>query len=411
MDDEELAILATFIVVSCGSVLLLKKIKKKPRRRRWWMVSLNKSRKVYSGTSLMTDLLKEPSGKFENFCRMSSDDFNDLLSKVGPMIRKKNTKWRKAIPANERLAITLRFLATGDSFKSLHYLFKVSPQLISEIVPEVCNAIIAVLQDYVKIPKNANEWKCLAKKFDKDWNFPHCIGSLDGKHIVIQAPTNSGSEFYNYKQYFSVVLMALVDSDYCFIFADCGCQGRLSDGANNELHCPPPEPLVGRNKELPYVFVGDDAFGLRETIMKPFPGKHDKGSKYRIFNYRLSRARRVVENTFGLLANVFRVLPKPMLLQPDKVASVVMTCVLLHNFLRRSTSSRSLYSPYGRFDFEENGKIIDGAWRQANTDIMTSLLPLRNIPRKPSMDAKEIRKEFAEYFITSGKIPWQDQYC
>nr|CAH7712122.1 unnamed protein product [Callosobruchus chinensis] len=56
------------------------------------------------------------------------------------MIRKKNTKWRKAIPANERLAITLRFLATGDSFKSLHYLFKVSPQLISEIVPEVCNA-------------------------------------------------------------------------------------------------------------------------------------------------------------------------------------------------------------------------------------------------------------------------------
>nr|CAH7765263.1 unnamed protein product [Callosobruchus chinensis] len=343
----------------------------------------------------MTDLLKEPSGKFENFCRMSSNDFNDLLSKVGPMIRKKNTKWRKAIPANERLAITLRFLATGDSFKSLHYLFKVSPQTTT------------YFGNIPRIPKNANEWKCLAKKFDKDWNFPHCIGSLDGKHIVIQAPTNSGSEFYNYKQYFSVVLMALVDSDYCFIFADCGCQGRLSDGAvfrntrlfkkieNNELHCPPPEPLIGRNKEVPYVFVGE----------------HDKGSKYRIFNYRLSRARRVVENTFGLLSNVFRVLREPMLFQPDKVASVVMTCVLLHNFLRRSTSSRSLYSPNGTFDFEENGKIIDGAWRQANTDIMTSLLPLRNIPRKTSIDAKEIRKEFAEYFITSGNIPWQDQYC
>ncbi|KAG5876835.1 hypothetical protein JTB14_014164 [Gonioctena quinquepunctata] len=226
------------------------------------------------------------------------------------------------------------------------------------------------------------------------------MGSLDGKHIVIQTPTNSGSEFYNYKKYFSVVLMALVDAEYCFMFADCGCQGRLSDGAvfrntrlfkkieQNELHCPPREPPMGRNKEVPYVFVGDDAFGLRETIMKPFSGKHDKGIKYRIFNYRLSRARRVVENIFGLLASVFRVLRKPMLLQPDEVGLFVMTCVVLHNFSRRSTSSRSLNSPNGTFDFEEDGNVIEGAWRQANTDTMTSLLPLRNIPRKPSIDAK-----------------------
>ncbi|KAG5876837.1 hypothetical protein JTB14_014166 [Gonioctena quinquepunctata] len=226
------------------------------------------------------------------------------------------------------------------------------------------------------------------------------MGSLDGKHIVIQTPTNSGSEFYNYKKYFSVVLMALVDAEYCFMFADCGCQGRLSDGAvfrntrlfkkieQNELHCPPREPPMGRNKEVPYVFVGDDAFGLRETIMKPFSGKHDKGIKYRIFNYRLSRARRVVENIFGLLASVFRVLWKPMLLQPDEVGLFVMTCVVLHNFSRRSTSSRSLNSSNGTFDFEEDGNVIEGAWRQANTDTMTSLLPLRNIPRKPSIDAK-----------------------
>ncbi|KAJ8973881.1 hypothetical protein NQ317_019294 [Molorchus minor] len=76
--------------------------------------------------------------------------------RVGPMIRKKDTKWRKGIPTNERLAITLRFLATGDSFKSLHYLFNISPHLISGIVPEVCSAFFAVLQDYVKL-KNFEE--------------------------------------------------------------------------------------------------------------------------------------------------------------------------------------------------------------------------------------------------------------
>ena len=82
-----------------------------------------------------------------------------------------------------------------------------------------------------QIPKSANEWKSVAQTFEENWNFPHCVGALDGKHITIQAPINSGSEFYNYKQNFSVVLMALVDAEYCFMFADCGSQGRLSDGS------------------------------------------------------------------------------------------------------------------------------------------------------------------------------------
>ncbi len=106
---------------------------------------------------MLADLLKEPSGQFENFCRMSNEDFGYLLTQVEPLIAKKNTKWRNAIPPNERLAITLRFLATGDSFSSLHYLFKISPQAISTIVPEVCSAIIKVLQKYVKVGINTHD--------------------------------------------------------------------------------------------------------------------------------------------------------------------------------------------------------------------------------------------------------------
>lgn len=98
-------------------------------------------------------MVKEPSTEFFNFCRMSREDFQYLLDSVGPVIYKRDTKWRKAIPIQERLAITLRFLATGDSFQSLHYLFKVSPQIISEIVPEVCRAIIDVLMNHIKVFK------------------------------------------------------------------------------------------------------------------------------------------------------------------------------------------------------------------------------------------------------------------
>lgn len=273
----------------------------------------------------------------------------------------------------------------------------------------------------MQLPASEEEWKILAEKYNDLWQFPHCIGALDGKHVAIQAPINSGSEYYNYKNFFSIVLMGLVDAEYCFVFADCGCQGRLSDGAvyqntvlyqkilNEQLCLPSPEPLPGRQKETPYVIVGDDAFPLSNQIIKPFPGQHDKGSKERAFNYRLTRARRVVENTFGIMASVFRVLRKPMLLNPDKAATVTMTCVLLHNFLRRSKSSRALYTPPGALDYEENGNVVQGSWRQDIKE-MTSLLSIRRIPRKPSYEAKEIRNEFVEYFINNGYIPSQDNY-
>lgn len=98
-----------------------------------------------------SELLYEPSGEFENFCRMSSTDFEYLLGKISEVISKQDTQFREAISPKARLAITLRFLATGDSYKSLHFLFKVSSQLISNIVPEVCAALNEVLKDEIKV--------------------------------------------------------------------------------------------------------------------------------------------------------------------------------------------------------------------------------------------------------------------
>lgn len=159
---------------------------------------------------------------------------------------------------------------------------------------------------------------------------------------MIQCPTHSGSEFYNYKGTFSVVLLALVDANYCFTFVDIGCQGRINDGGvfrnsslfeeldRKLLNLPPNNPLPLQEKPLSYVFVADDAFSLTVNMMKPYPGVYDKGTKQRVFNYRLSRSRRVVENVFGIMSSVFRVLRKPILLSPEKTTNVVIACVLLH---------------------------------------------------------------------------------
>ena len=188
-------------------------------------------------------------------------------------------------------------------------------------------------------PENQEEWQRVSQGFEQKWNFPHAVGAIDRKHVVIQCLPKSGSDYYNYKSFFSVVLFALVDADYNFIFVDVGCQGRISDGPvfknsqlykdteSNRLNLPQPSKLPNWEIPIPYIILGDDAFGLSDSLMKPYSGFYSKGSPERIFNYRLSRARRVVENAFGILSSVFRVLRKPLLMEPGKASWVVMACV------------------------------------------------------------------------------------
>ena len=140
--------------------------------------------------------------------------------------------------------------------------------------------------------------------------------------------------------------------------------------------------------------------------MKVYPGQHPKGSKERIFNYRICRARRVVEIVFGL-ASVFRVLRKPMLLEPVK-AQLIMTIACLYNFLSRSPDSAAVYTPPGTFNYEENGRVTEGSWRAMSNENMTSLFPIRKIARKPALKAKEIREELAAYFLSGGRVEWQN---
>lgn len=272
------------------------------------------------------------------------------------------------------------------------------------------------------MPESVDEWKQISAKFEDIWNFPNCVGAIDGKHVVLQAPINSASDFYNYKSQFSIVLVALVDADYNFIFVDVGAQGRISDGGvfkncklyerleNGNLNLPSASHLTGTSKEIPYVILGDSAFPLSNYLMKPYPGIYDKGSPQRIFNYRLSRARRVVENAFGIISSVFRVLRKPMLLQPDKADLIVMAIIHLHNFLRKSRTSSHMYTPPGYLDGETEGELIPGAWRSDRQGI-TSFLDLKNVPRRTKVQPKEIREELTKYFCNQGAVPWQCKYA
>ena len=176
-------------------------------------------------------------------------------------------------------------------------------------------------------------------------NLPHSLGAIDGKHIVLRASANSGSSFYNYIGTFSIVLLAVCDVRYCFTLLDIGNFGRHCDGgvlANSafgqameqgSLSLPSPEPLAGQQSPVPYFFVGDSAFPLKTYILRPYPGKFLPECK-QVFNYRLSRACRVIENTFGIMATKFRIFRRSIVATPAKVTKITKAACCLHNYLR-----------------------------------------------------------------------------
>ncbi|XP_056464817.1 uncharacterized protein LOC130404196 [Gadus chalcogrammus] len=139
--------------------------------------------------------------------------------------------------------------------------------------------------------------------------------------------------------------MALMDSNYRFLYVDVGCNGRVSDGGvfrgcslqqsleQKTANIPDPAPLSGPELLSPYTIVADEAFPLKEYILKPYSSR-GLTQEQRIFNYRLSRARRVVENAFGILANHWRVFTTKIHLQPETVDKIVLACTVLHNVLR-----------------------------------------------------------------------------
>ncbi|XP_050315429.1 uncharacterized protein LOC126749803 [Anthonomus grandis grandis] len=309
---------------------------------------------------------------------------------------------------------TFRYLATGDSMTSISFSFRIAHSTISQIIRETCDAIWECLHEKVLPKPDEDTWRNIAEGFSEKWQLPHCVGAIDGKHVIIQAPPKSGSTYYNYKGSHSIVLMALCDANYKFIMVDIGAEGRHSDGgifknsnmgrliATNNLNFPPPCALIDNGDEVNFYICGDEAFPLSTCLMRPYPGRFLPQIK-RIFNYRLSRGRRVVENAFGILSAKWRVYRKPIIAQEETVRSIVKATVCLHNFLIGAEKKYVSPTLVDREDIE--GQQIDGEWR----NYATSNLP--NIKRTSTnmygRTADIMRNKLATFFCNEGAVPFQ----
>jgi hypothetical protein len=209
--------------------------------------------------------------------------------------------------------------------------------------------------------------------------------------------------------------MALVNTNYEFLFIDIGTNGRVSDvgvfmktalcAAINDgsLNLPTPAPLPGDDQVVSYAFVADEAFPLRKHIMKPFPFRRLEFEE-RIYNYRLSRARRVVENAFGILANRFRVFLRPLMITPERAEYVVLAACSLHNMLRVHAPSAWL----ALLDKEDplTHELTPGMWR--TDDTMHALTAMKG--NNATNAAKAQRLYLKDYFNSPyGSVEWQNR--
>ncbi|CAN7938971.1 unnamed protein product, partial [Ixodes hexagonus] len=192
-------------------------------------------------------------------------------------------------------------------------------------------------------------WLRVAEGFNRNWQFPNCVGGADGKHIQIHAPANSRSMYFNYKGTYSIVLMAIVDSDYRFVVVDVGAYGKQSDGGvlkqsvfgklleQGRLGLPNDQLLPQTRLPAPCVFVGDEAFQLRPDFLRPYPGPGCASNRthgpFSISLYPFKTKRRCAEKAFGILVTRWRILERKLGEEPQHAEELVKALCVLHNFL------------------------------------------------------------------------------
>ncbi|KAK3926436.1 Protein ALP1-like, partial [Frankliniella fusca] len=243
---------------------------------------------------------------------------------------------------------------------------------------------------------------------------PNCFGALDGKHCVMQDQPNAEGAWYKYKGTYSMVLLAICDSAYKFTSVNIGGHGRQHDAGiwrqsdlrdrleNGRLPLPPPRLPPGTQVATPPAIVGDGAFPLRPYLMTPFRQPQIVSGAEVIYNYRLSRARRTIENAFGILSARWRVLRQSFIASENTARAIIQACVVLHNHL---VLNQENLPPHQHWYIPPNLDNIPGMAENR-------LPPVRGEAADQLDNAQGIRQELVDFFLGPGNAPcpWQWQH-
>ncbi|CAF3219914.1 unnamed protein product [Rotaria sp. Silwood2] len=279
--------------------------------------------------------------KFKENFRLERSTFLFLVNHIVPLLKKDDTKFRLTISVEKRICCALYCLGSSSELRTIGNLFGIGKSTVGKILHEFCGIIIEVFfYRIIKFPATDEEIKNTVNGFLDKYNYLMCLGALDGTHISIKPPLGLESDYYNYKKFHSIVMLAVVDSNLHLTYVNVGAPGRcnnasvyarstLSEVIQNTIYRN--HYIMVNNANVQAHLIADSAFALDRTLMKPYPLRPDMPREYAAFNYRLSRCRCSVERAFGLLKNRFRILHKKMEFDLDNTINVIKATVVLHN--------------------------------------------------------------------------------
>ena len=330
---------------------------------------------------------------YENF-RVTKDAFTIILNEIEGEISKQDTAMRrKAVPARKKLAMILYYLASTAEHRTIANLFGVSRAFLCNCFKDVCCAIIKNLQKrFIYIPTN-DELEPVLESYKEKWGFPMCAGAIDGTHIPIIAPKENQIDYVNRKGYHSVVMQAVVDCNYLFRDIVIGWPSSVHDArilSNSKLYkkendkrlSPDTRERIG-GQDVPIIILGDPAYSLLPGLLKPYLENINTPIHLKAFNYRLSRARMTVENTFGRWKGRFRRFSKRIDMKVPGVVNLIAASCILHNICE-----------------VPKNEVLEAWINEATALPQPDSLP---IVLDEADDATDIRSAFKTFFMSQGE--------
>ena len=349
--------------------------------------------------------------RFKKTFRISKATFNYILDKIKADIQHKHPgRWgfvEEPISPACRLGITLYRLAPGDYYYTISEMTGFGVATVCNITIEVSHAIVETLWKEAvlnKFPSTLEHFKDCVLDMEEEWQFPLAFSALDGCHIPTKMPrggANSAKEYHNFKNFYSIVLMGMVDAKMRFIWASVSCPGSNHDSIIirstsfyaklMECNILPIFTKLIEGVKVPFMILADSAFPHLPWIQKPYTNAV-LSEKERYFNYRLGRARMVVESAYGMLKSRWRVLHRKCDSNNETMKIKTLACIVLHNIC--NDHGENMPKNLGLTVNPENPS------QKRPRDVIRNLLHMtRSQPiRSATRSATQIRKALTEKF-------------
>ncbi|XP_063786738.1 uncharacterized protein LOC134935846 [Pseudophryne corroboree] len=367
-----------FVVLCMSGVLRGRELSSAPAPITEWE---GQERRIWSkvrSSSLWNTVTENTFSNFdwtESF-RMTKSTFNYLCDQLRPVIQRMDTNMRRAIPAEVRLAMTLWRLGSSCEYRTIERIFGVSRSTICKIVRDVCEAVVSILTPkFISVPQG-DILEDILQGFEQRHGLPQLAGLIGAFHVAIRAPNEYAGQYFNTKGWHSVVLQAVVDSDYCFWDLNVGCPGNLSNsqvllaselyewGTDGTLF--PSFTRCVDGVEVPIHLLGPRSYPLLPWLMTPF----GEGSypEYTELNKHFSSALNGTQVAFGRLKSRWRCLLKRNDTDLSFLPTLVAACCTLHNICEcrrdpfeehwlQEAAEEALEQPS---EFEEDDLIAEG---------------------------------------------------